>query len=81
MINPAQSITSWLWPAEKPVETPWKSLQDQRPELGQRILIWDGDKIYIDTYAGWDQGHAIWYEGTNHHKLALYWLELPEPPK
>lgn len=77
MINPLCAMSLWIWPEEETMR--WHTF-DNPPEIGQRVLIWDGENILIDTYSGRDGDTPIWYDGTNHHRRATHWMRLPDTP-
>lgn len=66
----------------KKLEAPeWISVKERLPEEGQRVLAWDGYKIYDCAHCGdvWIETVDDWSINTN--DPVTHWMVLPEPPK
>ena len=81
MISAIQAMTSYLYPHET-TDNGWYPLDRKVPAQNQVVIVWDGHKVYCDTYAGkGPDGPNLWYHGHREHGQITHWRPIPDPPK
>jgi len=78
-MNPIEAACNYLWPSKKDCNHPWKNIRDEQPKIGDRVLLWDGEKFSMLTYYGTDGIVFIWDEKGPRQEF-IYWCPLPPPP-
>jgi hypothetical protein len=79
-MNPIEAACNYLWPTKKDSSHPWKNIRDEQPNVGDRVLLWDGESFSMRTYYGTDGIVYIWDEKGPHPEY-LFWCMLPPPPR
>ena len=55
--------------------TDWVKCNERMPELYQQVVVYDGDRMWVDTTYDFGDG-LCFYDG-----IATHWMPLPAPPQ
>lgn len=83
-MNVVGILTSMVWPgwAEEPKCGTWYRVDRQPPEIGQRVLILDRDKVQVDTLVAKVKDRIVWEDGNGRpYPDVTWWMPLPSLPK
>jgi Protein of unknown function (DUF551) len=60
----------------------WISVEDRLPELGESVLIWDGQCRRVGFYLKTGEYYYYWESTDDEYPLDItHWMPLPEPPE